>query len=63
MEEELIVAKYKITLTHKETDAKVVHYFTELKMGALLEYVAVQNKDNEYDICIEFIDKAVAYFD
>ncbi len=60
---DLFLAKYKITFTHKETGAVIVHYFGELKMGAMIDFVASQNQEDEYDVCIEFIDKAVAHFD
>ncbi len=43
--EELFMAKYKITFTHKETGAVVVHYFTELKMGVMIDFVASQNQE------------------
>lgn len=60
---DIYLAKYKITFTHKETNEVIVHYFEELKMGVMLDFVASQNQNDEYDVCVEFIDKAIAHFD
>ena len=60
---DLFLAKYKITFTHKETGAVIVHYFEELKIGTMIDFVASQNQEDEYEVCVEFIDKAVAHFE
>ncbi len=60
---ELFLAKYKITFTHIETGAVVVHYFEEHKRGVMLDYIASQNKNEEFHVHIELIDKVVAHFD
>lgn len=63
---DLFLAKYKITFTHKETGAVIVHYFEELKMGTMIDFVASQIQEaeaEEYEVCVEFIDKAVAHFE
>jgi len=60
---DLFCAKYKITLTHNETKAETYHYFEDLKMKDLLDFVAVYNETGEFDVNIEIIDKVVAHFD
>jgi len=60
---EMFRAKYKITLTHKKTKAETHHYFEELRFKDVLDFIAVHNESNEFEVNIEIIDKAVAFFD
>ena len=55
-------AKYRITLTHKETKVETQHYFEELKFKDVLDFIAFRNESNEFEVNIEIIDKAVAFF-
>lgn len=60
---ELFCAKYKITLTHKVTKAETHHYFEDLKFKDVLDFIAVHNESDEFEVNIQIIDKVVAQFD
>lgn len=60
---DLFLAKYKITLTHKETKAETYHYFQDLKFKDVLDFIAVNNENDEFEVNIQIIDKVVAQFD